>query len=191
MPDVAYHNNSLYGHHDWLVPGLLPVGGTARIRTLLLSLHGSELFSALSTLLDRGHSLLVILFCLLARSHDFVFRQERRVIGVIMALLLRFKGREFPFCGGTSPLFSSLLCGLDLELVEQRKVGRSQDLRGRRCQCQLATVFPDMKQRTFVCAIKDSFLPSDTSVAAMDGAAVETTDLLSMSTSSSSFSSSA
>lgn len=125
----------MHGHHDRLVPRLLPVGRTARSLLVLFALLASEFFSTLPSLLDVGHTFLIVHLGLFPRAQDLVFREEGVFRGgrhVVARLLFGLERSEFTFDGGTATGLHGLGGGLDPEVVEQREVGRGQDLQRKR-----------------------------------------------------------
>lgn len=70
---LATHRPAGEDHHNWLVPGFLPVGGTTRGGLVLLALNGAELLPPLAALFNRGYALSVVRLHLLAGPEDVLF----------------------------------------------------------------------------------------------------------------------
>jgi hypothetical protein len=119
----------LQGHHDRLIPSLLPVCRTARCLLSLLSLERSKLLSTLSTLFDTLHPLFVICLCLFPRSQDLLFSEEAvGVVGPFDVFLGSFKSCEFTFGGSRRGGIDEFLGCLESKVVEESKVRRCENL---------------------------------------------------------------
>lgn len=127
---ITIKSDVLQGHHDGLVPRLLPVGRTARCLLSLLALEASKLVSTLSTSLDTLHSLLVVGLDLLLRAQNLGLGEESvGVVGALDVLLGRLESCQFALGRSGRSGVDQVFGGLQAELVEQSKVGRREDLR--------------------------------------------------------------
>lgn len=103
-----------HDHHNRLIPLLLPIRRTARLRLILLALQRPILLPPLPTLLDRRHPLLVVLLRFLTRPKDIVLGDES-VGGTVLRiqdLFAGFEGGEFAFGGGAAAGLNSFFGGL-------------------------------------------------------------------------------